>query len=144
MAAALVLAWRRRDRTELALGGVAVAWVALVALMTQSGFSGNARYLLPATVIACLLTGVALGHLLRTARRSVPAAVAAVALGGAGRVRRHRARARRWSARRGPPSAPRSWTATWPPRSTAWAAPTPSWPAARPPWTARSCRGWRG
>ena len=61
MAAALVLAWRARDRAVLALGGVAVAWVALVALMTQAGFSGDARYLLPATVVACLLTGVALG-----------------------------------------------------------------------------------
>ncbi|HYI37169.1 MAG TPA: hypothetical protein VEX39_11215 [Thermoleophilaceae bacterium] len=80
LAAALVLAWRRRDRTELALGGVAVVWVALVALMTESGFSGNARYLLPATVIACLLTGVALGHLLRSAPRSAPAALAATAL----------------------------------------------------------------
>jgi hypothetical protein len=81
VAAALVLAWRARDRAVLALGGVAVAWVALVALMTQSGFSGNARYLLPATVIACLLTGVALGGLLRTSRHSLPAAMAAVALG---------------------------------------------------------------
>ena len=49
VAAALVIAWRRRDRVELALAGVVVAWVALVAVMTQSGFSGNARYLLPAT-----------------------------------------------------------------------------------------------
>ena len=80
VAAALVIAWRRRDRIELALAGVVVAWVALVAAMTQSGFSGNARYLLPATVVACLLTGTALGHLLRSGRRSVPAAVAAVAL----------------------------------------------------------------
>ena len=80
VAAALVIAWRRRDRIELALAGVVVAWVALVAVMTQSGFSGNARYLLPATVVACLLTGTALGHLLRSGRRSVPAAVAAVAL----------------------------------------------------------------
>ena len=80
LAAAVVLAWRRRDRTELALGGVALAWVALVALMTQSGFSGNARYLLPATVLACLLTGAALGHLLRSSRHSLPAAVAATAL----------------------------------------------------------------
>ena len=94
VAAALVIAWRRRDRIELALAGVVVAWVALVAVMTQSGFSGNARYLLPATVVACLLTGTALGHLLRSGRRSVPAAVAAVALGGAGGLRRHRAGAR--------------------------------------------------
>ena len=76
----MLIAWRRRDRIELALAGVVVAWVALVAVMTQSGFSGNARYLLPATVVACLLTGTALGHLLRSGRRSVPAAVAAVAL----------------------------------------------------------------
>lgn len=78
--AALVLAWRRRRGVELALGGVAVAWIALVAVMTQSGFSGNPRYLLPATVIACLLTGVALGHLVRSSPRSAPAALAATAL----------------------------------------------------------------
>lgn len=80
LAAAVVLAWRRRDRIELGLGAVALAWVALVAAMTQAGFSGNPRYLLPAIVIACLLTGVALGHLLRSAPRSVPAALATAAL----------------------------------------------------------------
>jgi len=80
LAAALALAWRRRDRIELGLGAVAVAWVALVAGMTQAGFSGNSRYLLPAIVIACLLTGVALGHLLRSAPRSAPAALATLTL----------------------------------------------------------------
>ena len=107
MAAALVLAWRRRDRIELALAGVVVAWVALVAVMTQSGFSGNARYLLPATVVACLLTGTALGHLLRSGRRSVPAAVAAVALVAWSLSRPPPNGCPRWSARRGRPSAPR-------------------------------------
>jgi hypothetical protein len=80
LAAAVVLAWRRRDRVELGLGAVALAWVGLIAAMTQAGFSGNPRYLLPAIVIACLLTGVALGHLLRSAPRSAPAALATVAL----------------------------------------------------------------
>ena len=91
VAAALVLAWRARDRAVLALGGVAVAWVALVALMTQSGFSGNARYLLPATVIACLLTGVALGRAAAD-RRAAPCRPRspAVALGGGDGVRGHR------------------------------------------------------
>lgn len=73
---AAVVALRRRDRVELALAGVGVAWVALVAVMTQAGFSGNARYLLPAIVIACLLTGVAVGHVLRAAPR--PAVAVAV------------------------------------------------------------------
>lgn len=80
VAAALVIACRHRKRAELALGATALAWVGLVAVMTQAGFSGNSRYLLPATVIACLLTGVAAGHLARSARRSVPAAAAVVLL----------------------------------------------------------------
>lgn len=80
VAVAVVLAWRHRSRFELALGVTALAWVGLVAAMTQAGFSGNPRYLLPATVIACVLTGAAAGHLLRFAPRSLPAGAAAIAV----------------------------------------------------------------
>ncbi len=78
LAAAIVLAIRRRDRFELVLGAAAVAWVGLVAVMTQAGFSGNPRYLLPATVIACLLTGVAIGHFSRSVPRSRLATAAVI------------------------------------------------------------------
>lgn len=40
---AALFALRRRDRTVLALFGIAVAWVALVVAMTEAGFSGSAR-----------------------------------------------------------------------------------------------------
>ena len=73
-------AWRARDRTVLALGAAGLCWIALVAAMTQSGFSGNARYLLPAVVVACLLTGVAAGRLAVAAPRSMPAAAVGVGL----------------------------------------------------------------
>jgi hypothetical protein len=56
---AALFALRRRDRTVLALFGVAVAWVALVVAMTEAGFSGSARYFVPAVVIASILTGLA-------------------------------------------------------------------------------------
>ncbi len=49
----LVLAIRR----PVALA--AVAWVALVALMSQAGFAGEERYLLPAAAAACVAAGVA-------------------------------------------------------------------------------------
>lgn len=50
-------ALRRRERVAAALGTLAIAWLALVIVMTQAGFSGNSRYLLPPLVIACLLAG---------------------------------------------------------------------------------------
>ncbi len=56
---AALFALRRRDRTVLVLFGVAVAWVALVVAMTEAGFSGSARYFVPAVVIASILTGLA-------------------------------------------------------------------------------------
>lgn len=74
--AAAGVAWWRRDRVTLALAGVAVLWVGLVAAMTQAGFSGNARYFLPAVVLACVLAGVGAAGLVGAAGR--PAAGAAV------------------------------------------------------------------
>jgi hypothetical protein len=46
----------------LALG--AAAWVALVALMTQAGYSGNPRYLMPVTAVLCVLVGVGVARIL--------------------------------------------------------------------------------
>lgn len=50
-------ALHRRERASLALASLAISWLALVVLMTQAGFSGNSRYLLPPLVIASLLAG---------------------------------------------------------------------------------------
>ena len=44
----------------LALGGFAVAMVAL-ATMTQAGFSGNTRYVLPGVAAMAVLAGVGAG-----------------------------------------------------------------------------------
>jgi len=57
--AAAVLAALRRDRTVLALCGIAVGWIALVVAMTELGFSGSTRYFVPAVVIASVVSGVA-------------------------------------------------------------------------------------
>lgn len=53
----MAFALRRRERAALTLGMVAIAWLALIAAMTQLGFSGNSRYLLAPLVIASLLAG---------------------------------------------------------------------------------------
>jgi len=76
--AALTFAVRRRERVTLMLGAVAVLWVALIVVMTENGFSGNARYFLPAVVIACVLAGVGAVRLATAVGR--PAAVAGVAV----------------------------------------------------------------
>lgn len=81
--AAVGFAVARRDRRVLALAGVAVAWLALVAVMTQAGFSGNSRYFAPAIVAACLLTGLAAAWTVAAAARrggTAGGALAALAL----------------------------------------------------------------
>ena len=75
--AAIVLAVRRRDRLELGLAAATVGVLALFVGMTQAGFSGNSRYLLPAIVVACVLTGVAAARLVALTPR--PAAATATA-----------------------------------------------------------------
>ncbi|MFL5902296.1 MAG: hypothetical protein ACJ76Q_00565 [Solirubrobacteraceae bacterium] len=61
------LARRSRERALLAIGAMAVAWLALVALMTQAGYSGNPRYLMPVTAVVCVLVGVGVARLLELA-----------------------------------------------------------------------------
>lgn len=58
----LGFAVRRRERVSLALGSLALAWLGLIVLMTEAGFSGNSRYLLPPLVIASLLAGCGAAH----------------------------------------------------------------------------------
>jgi hypothetical protein len=65
--AAVAFAIRARDRTILVLAGVAVAWLGLYVGMTQAGFSGSPRYLLPTIVLVCLLTGVGVVRIVQLA-----------------------------------------------------------------------------
>jgi hypothetical protein len=72
----------RRDRRVLALFGGGVAWLALVVLMTEAGFSGSTRYFVPVAVIAAILTGLAVAWTVQAAGRASTAggALAAAAL----------------------------------------------------------------
>ena len=58
-AAALVTAWRRRERALLALGAGAAAWLLLVGGMSVTlGYAALSRFLLPAAAALCVLAGV--------------------------------------------------------------------------------------
>jgi hypothetical protein len=77
------------DRRALALGAGALAWVALVALMTQAGYAGNPRYNVVPAAFACVLAGIAVAALAaRVAprgadrRAAAQGALGAVLLGG--------------------------------------------------------------
>ena len=65
MAAALVTAAVRRRLADplVVLALAALAWLAEVAIMTEAGFSGNARYLIAPVALASLAGGAALGRL---------------------------------------------------------------------------------
>jgi hypothetical protein len=67
------VARRTRERALLGLGGMAVAWLLLVALMTQAGYSGNPRYLMPVTAVVCVLVGVGVARLLEVVPAPRPA-----------------------------------------------------------------------
>ena len=66
LVAAAVALWRRQAAV-LALGVAAGAEVALYVLMTEAGFSGNPRYVLPALALFCVLAGVGAGRLAQAA-----------------------------------------------------------------------------
>jgi len=73
--AAAALAARGRARLLAAAGA---AWLALVALMSEAGFSGEARYLLPGAALLAVAGAVAAARV--AARPAVPAAAAVPAL----------------------------------------------------------------
>jgi hypothetical protein len=80
---ALVRRGRDRDLPALALAGGGVAWLALVAVMTEAGYSGNPRYLMPVTAVTCVLAGVGLARtldLVPSPRRALVRGVIAVAV----------------------------------------------------------------
>jgi hypothetical protein len=74
--AAVVAALVRRRWTVVVLAVAALTEVGLYVGMTELGFSGNPRYMVPALALACVLAGVGLASVLRA-----PPAVALPALG---------------------------------------------------------------
>jgi hypothetical protein len=74
---------RRRLGAGGLLGLTAVAWLAVVAVMTEAGFSGHARYLVAPIALASAAGGIGLGGLAApfAARPRIIAAVVLVALG---------------------------------------------------------------
>src|SRR3954451_14024080 len=81
-AAVIQAALRRRLGVTGVLAVASLAWLGVVAVMTEAGFSGNARYLIAPVSLACVSGGAVLGQLLtRAARRpAVAIALAAAAL----------------------------------------------------------------
>jgi hypothetical protein len=67
-------------RTARGLAAGALAWVALVAVMTQAGYAGNPRYNVAPAAIACVLAGLGV---VAVARRRAAGLVLAAALGAA-------------------------------------------------------------
>lgn len=53
----------RRDRRALAPAAIGLAWIALVAVMAQAGFSGEARYALPGVALVAVSGAVGLARL---------------------------------------------------------------------------------
>ena len=52
----------------LALAGAGLAWIGLVAFMTERGYAGNQRYLIVTTAAICVLGGIGAGRLLQGLR----------------------------------------------------------------------------
>lgn len=77
--AALAAAALRRERAVLVAGAVTLAWAAMYAALTQAGFSGNARYFLPAVPLICILAGVGVARVVQGAARAGPLAAGAAA-----------------------------------------------------------------
>ena len=78
-AAAVAVAWtavRERDRTVLALGAAAVAWIAVVVVMVIDGYPGLERFFLPAAAVICVLAGVGVARAAVVAGGHVAAALA--------------------------------------------------------------------
>jgi hypothetical protein len=67
--AAVVVAWRRRDRLVLVIAAVASALMVTVALMTKAGFAGNLRYVVLPAALVCVLAGIGWVELARGAAR---------------------------------------------------------------------------
>jgi len=75
-AVGLVEAARRRDRRVLAIAVLAIAWIVVVAIMAEAGFTGTRRYLAAPAAAICVVSGVGFAWLL-AAVKGGPARVAA-------------------------------------------------------------------
>ena len=76
----LAFAIRRREPVPVILGALAIAWVALIVVMTQAGFSGNSRYLLAPLVVVILLAAAGAARAVAAVSGArLPAAVATAA-----------------------------------------------------------------
>ena len=53
------------------MAGIGLAWIALVAVMTERGYAGNQRYLIVTTAALCVLGGIGIGADLRGHREAV-------------------------------------------------------------------------
>ena len=73
---------RWRDRTVGVLTLAAVAWTIEVAIMTERGYSGNARYMIAPVALFCLTGAVGWARLFALAARFGPRAAAAGVLAG--------------------------------------------------------------
>jgi hypothetical protein len=78
--AVTVLAIRRRDWLTVSLAGVAVAYVAVVELMTLDHYPGLERFMLPAAAIAAVLAGVAVVRFAQFAGGGIASLAVAAAL----------------------------------------------------------------
>jgi hypothetical protein len=81
LALPLAVAWplalvALRDRRARVLAAGAVAWIAIVALMTLAGFAGLPRFMTPAAALVCVLGGAGLAHLVARPRALLVAVVA--------------------------------------------------------------------
>ncbi|MFL5817848.1 MAG: hypothetical protein ACJ76L_09620 [Conexibacter sp.] len=70
---------REREPAQYVLAGGALAWFGLVAAMTAAGYSGVARYMLPAAAVVAVLAGVGAMDLLRLLARRRTLAFSALA-----------------------------------------------------------------
>jgi hypothetical protein len=57
----------RRQGAVLAVGLLALAWIGLIAAMTQAGFSGNPRYIILGTSMLAVIGGVGFGRVVQYA-----------------------------------------------------------------------------
>lgn len=81
--AGLLLASRAQRREACLLAGAGGAWVALVAAMSQAGFSGEPRYSLPGIALVCVAGGVGLSAVARRTGSPRPRGAVAMLLGSA-------------------------------------------------------------
>jgi hypothetical protein len=75
-------AWRRRreQRETVVIAAAALAWLVLVGVMAQFGYSGNTRYVAPVAAVVCVLGGVGWYRIGAALARRVPRPRAAVAV----------------------------------------------------------------